>query len=93
MNIFKYPLEVTDVQTIQIPQGATILTVQVQYDKPCIWALVDPNEPVESRQIEIYGTGQQLDEDVRRRYIGTFQLRGGALIFHVFEPIKLGFTM
>lgn len=41
-TIYKYPLDVTDVQEIKLPVGAEILTVQAQNGTLCLWALVDP---------------------------------------------------
>ncbi len=42
-NIFKYTLHLNDSIKIKMPVGAEILTVQLQYGKPQLWALVDPN--------------------------------------------------
>lgn len=42
-KIYKYRIEVTDDQNIEMPVGAKILTVQTQNGVPCIWAMVDPN--------------------------------------------------
>ncbi len=42
-RVYKYELKVDDVTELQLPSGAEILTVQVQYGIPCLWALIDPN--------------------------------------------------
>lgn len=60
MKIFKYPLRVDDRQTVQLPKGAELLTVQVQHGSPCLWALVDEAAETESRVILMYGTGHAL---------------------------------
>lgn len=83
-TIFKYPIEVVDSQEIKMPIGAEVLTVQVQGDIPCLWALVESSVPSESRTILIFGTGHPVS-GLNNKYIGTFQL--GALVFHVFEPL------
>ena len=83
-RIFKYALETTDSQIVNMPKGAKILCIQVQYEKPCIWALVDPEKESEPRIFEIFGTGNPVP-DRDRRYIGTYQLMGGQLVFHCFE--------
>jgi hypothetical protein len=89
VRIWKFPLKVTDVQDIRMPQGANILCVQAQFDSPCIWALCDENAPTKNRTIYIYGTGHEVLEkhvhDCSETYIGTFQLFGGTAVFHVFE--------
>lgn len=46
-RIFKYQLEITDRQTILLPHDAEILSVQVQNQKPCLWAKVDEKMPPE----------------------------------------------
>lgn len=73
-----------------MPKGAQILCVQNQREKACIWALIDPNETEEEkRYFWIIGTGHGFayDED-KHVYIGTFQLDGGLLVYHVFEYTK-----
>ena len=84
--IWKFPLGVTDVQVLEVPFGAKFLTVQVQNGVPCLWALVNPESGKVGRTIEVFGTGHHMDES-DREYIGTFQLSGGALVFHVFERL------
>ncbi len=83
-KIFKYPLKVEDVQMIEMPKGAAILTVQAQQEIPCIWAEVDPDAPPVKRCFTTYGTGHRVEEIKARSYVGTYQLKGGALVFHVF---------
>lgn len=85
MRIWKYPLTVMNEQTLILPPGAQLLTVQVQDERPCLWALVDERAPSrQMRHLAIYGTGHPLPENPGT-YIGTFQLRGGAFVGHVFE--------
>lgn len=82
--IYKYKLEITDVQRVPLRPGAKILTVQMQNGVPCLWALVDePFTHSEYRTIYIVPTGVSFQEV--GRYIATFQTNDGALVFHVFE--------
>ncbi len=85
MKIWKWTLQLIDLQTIKMPIGAKMLTVQIQYGNPQLWALCDPEEPTEGRHIAIYGTGNPVPDIVGQQYIATFQLCNGELIFHVFE--------
>lgn len=48
-KIFKYQLETTDIQQVEMQQGAEILCIQTQNETPCIWALVEPNATVTKR--------------------------------------------
>lgn len=88
MRIWKFPLAVADQQLIEIPRGAKLLTAQIQYgDKLNLWALVDEHAPKGRRLIAIYGTGNPLPDEGFDfgRYIATFQIAQGALVFHVFD--------
>lgn len=82
-TIYKYPFRIDDEVEIEMPVGATLLTVQIQHGQPCLWALVDPVKSEERRKILIRGTGH--DAPGVGRYISTFQMQGGALVFHAFE--------
>jgi hypothetical protein len=81
-TIWKYSL--TPDCTLSMPVGSIILTVQEQEQRPCLWALVDPAAPHECRRFRTYGTGHPVADDPGE-YIGTFQLNGGSLVFHLFE--------
>lgn len=70
--------------TIEMPKGAKILAIQEQCNKPQMWALVDPEAEKESRHFLTIGTGHRINMDLGE-YHGTFQVDGGALVFHVFE--------
>ena len=80
MTIWKFPLQVTDVQHIQVPGHVETLCVQLQGDKPVVWVSCIPGQPNKLRTIRIYGTGQS---GVMGIYIGTFQ--EGPFVWHVFE--------
>ena len=86
-TIWKFQLEITDKQFVRMPQEAEILSVDSQNDTACIWALVDPNKPTEERCFEIFRTGHPVhcDMGIDRKFISTFQLRDGQLVFHCFE--------
>lgn len=85
-TIWKFELETTDRQKVEMPIGAKILTVQTQNETPCLWALVNPERKErKERYFEVFGTGHKIPLDLSREYIGTYQLKGGSLVFHVFE--------
>jgi hypothetical protein len=85
MTIWKFPVHVSDEVTVaSMSIGAQILCVQMQHDTPCLWALVDKNAKREERRFRIYGTGQDIPANPGE-YIGTVQMLGGMLVWHVFE--------
>lgn len=83
-TIYKYPLRIADEQEIYMPDGAIPLSVQMQGDHACLWVLVDPDRSQCKRRILIHGTGHSIEED-GIKYIATFQMSVGALVFHAFE--------
>lgn len=97
--IHKYQVAVEDEQRVRMPKGARILDVQAQGPFPCIWAIVDTEAELEERRFAVRGTGHELDDELatatigtsggngHARYIGTFQLHGGNLVFHLFERV------
>lgn len=83
-TVYKYALGgFGDWTTVFMPEGAEVLCVQAQNDEPFIWALITVGAPVTAYHFRVAGTGHDLGSNVGR-YIGTFQLNGGALVFHVF---------
>ena len=87
-TIWKYPLEITDRQNVLMPEGAEILSAQMQRDTLCLWALVNPDAPEQRREIEVLGTGNHATES-KRRYIATVQMCGGSLVWHIFERVVM----
>ena len=94
--IYKYPIDVTDLQEVEFPQGARILAVQVQKstggmlgplenETVCLWAMSRTDESKTVRRMfRIFGTGKPIDEDpADLDYIGTVQT--GPFVWHVFE--------
>jgi hypothetical protein len=83
--IYKYPILITDLQTITLPSGATFVKVGLDpQGQICLWAIVDPELPVTREYIHIRGTGQPLT-DLPTRYLGSFN--DGPFVWHVFQQI------
>lgn len=83
-TIWKFPLAVSAYQYIDMPAGARLLSAQMQGDTLCLWAQVDPDARTEPRLICVLGTGHPILHELGE-HLGTFQLFGGTLVFHVFE--------
>lgn len=87
-TIWKFPLgPVTDRRVVPMPYGAQVLHVQVQDDQPCLWALVEADNTLRSRTFRTFGTGYKIPYDAALAYVGTYQLAGGQLVYHVFEEV------
>ena len=89
-TVYKYPIAIEDFITLELPKRAVVLCVQMQQGQPNIWALVDPEQPTETRTFLMVGTGHPIMEEsyFRMVYVGTFQLHEGELVFHLFEVWK-----
>lgn len=83
-RIFKYPLEITDEQHVEMPFGASLLTAQFQGDDLVVWALVDAEEQeTKKKRFRIYGTGHPI-EGLPGSYLATAQEPMRGLVWHVF---------
>lgn len=83
-TIYKYPL-LPGRTYLEMPRGAQVLTVQMQRGSPYLWARVDPTEQKSMRVFEVFGTGHEMPDDPQLVYVATFQMDGGALVWHVFD--------
>ena len=86
-TVFKYKVLPSTEFEIQMPRHAEILTVQVQNEEVFMWARVDTEEDCVYRRFGVFGTGHDMPDKalVEPKYIGTFQLCGGSIVFHLFE--------
>ncbi len=91
-TIWKYILRIENTQSVQMPKHAVLLSVGMQADKLCLWALVHPGGKQEHREIYIAGTGHPAHARTMERYnfIGTAIDEGLGLVWHVFDggPIQ-----
>lgn len=86
MKIWKFILEITDAQQVQMPKNAKILSAQLQHGKLCVWALCDEEAELATRKFNVYGTGHKLPENAHiGEFVATFQMAAGSLVFHLFE--------
>ena len=84
-TIWKYELTPNGQQSLPIPAGGQVLSVQAGTNNaPLLWVLVDPDLPPRERFFGIYTTNTALPDDPGR-YVGSFLLYEGSLEFHLFE--------
>ena len=85
MRIFKYPIEITDIQDLILPADSKILSFQFQNGMPCIWALVHTaaGTPDVRRRIHIYGTGHPIIQ--QGQFVGTVQQPNSPFVWHLFD--------
>ena len=85
--VWKYPVEIKGKFEIVMPHDAQILKCENQFDRPFLWALVNPEEKVTvTKRFILLGTGHETEEQIVN-HISTFQVQNGAYIFHLFEVL------
>jgi len=84
-RIFKYVLPLSDDPIVPMPIGAEVISAQGQDLTPVIWAIVDPDQPTVQRRFRIVGTGHPCEDVDFDQFVGTVQLHGERLVFHVFD--------
>ena len=84
-TIHKYQMKDL-ISPVMMTVGAEILSIQIQHSVICIWAMVSIGAVLVERNIVIFGTGQELPEDIRGfKYITTIQM--GGFVWHFFERV------
>jgi len=86
-TIWKYSLQLTDRQAIVMPIGSKILSAQDQHGTLTLWVLVNTDSPTIRRFVAVHGTGHEIadNEFENGRYIGSVQMHGGSLVWHVVD--------
>ncbi len=81
--IWKFPFEIKSPVEIHMPEFSTILHVDVQNSVPCLWAIVDTEQPVVPVYFHLVGTGKPLSNSLsKRNHVATFQ--DGQFVWHLF---------
>lgn len=83
MTIWKYPLEITRSQCIEVPSDSRALSAALQNGDLCVWFLVEESRPKQTRRILIYGTGNPIGGVFAGWFIGSVQQ--GPFVWHVFD--------
>lgn len=85
-TIWKYPIKVTDAQTVLLPPRAEILCVGLDVTgEPSIWVRTERLPADVERTLYVVGTGHDLP-DGDNRYVGSFKSASGLFMWHVWEP-------
>jgi hypothetical protein len=82
-TIWKFPIEITDRQELNMPGEAKILSVGLDPSGvPCVWAMVQPGKTERRFHVHIVGTGNPAESAVGQRFVGSFVQ--GPFVWHVF---------
>ena len=83
-QVWKYRIPPQDHQTLSVPKGSQFLHFALQDDQPNLWFLVDPSTDMETRELRLAGTGQNIWEE-NLTYVGTAVGHMGQFVWHLFE--------
>jgi len=86
LRIYKFPIEITDIQTLSIKGYNRCLSVIEQNDKLVIYAYVDiDNENEKQVEIAVIGTGNSITGEIMFNwtFLGTVQTKIG-FVWHVY---------
>jgi hypothetical protein len=88
ITIHKHAVPLEQTFTLDLPEGATFLSVQVQHGTAQMWFRVDDSRPLKAQRFEVCSTGNPLlPMAVVWPFLGTFQLGDGALVLHLFGGV------
>lgn len=83
-SIWKYPLDGSLNQVIEIPEGGIFRSVAIQGNNITLWFEVNVNAPKERRQFCVFVTGWQTEGDPSGlTFLGTVFDYG--FVWHVYE--------
>ncbi len=90
LKVFKYEVPIDDCFSLDLPEEATVLHVEVQHEIPQLWALINPNTSIKTtRRFRLAGTGHEITERADKlQHIGSLLMRGGGVVWHVFEVLE-----
>lgn len=74
-TIYKYVFSIDDTIDLNVPEGAEFLAVQMQRGQPCVWAIVTPGAPRETRVLRLRGTGHAMQGN-EGRHVRVSSFRG-----------------
>jgi len=85
LTVYKYQARIEYHVKVKMPSGAKILKGDEQNGAFVIWALVNTENELVTRNLRLVATGRTIAEPVEKLvYINTFTSVGG-LVWHLFE--------
>jgi L-2-hydroxyglutarate oxidase LhgO len=81
-RIYKYTLELTDNQIVEVPIGSRILSVKSQNESLVVYILIEYTATTNMRyEFLIHGTGHYADDVANATFIDSVMFKDGSLVF------------
>lgn len=88
-TIYRFPLPIRDIFTLELPLGSKFLAAECQLrapHEPSMWFLLDPERERVTRTFAVIGTGNPVPEYIQEsEHLTTFQMLVGQFVWHLFE--------
>jgi hypothetical protein len=84
-TIWKYGFEIEEHFSIDMPEKAEVLSIQLQDGIPFMWVRVDPENETRPKEFTIVGTGHPAPPTLK--HLGTIQTHrySQTFVWHIFE--------
>jgi len=82
-KIFKYEIPMSC--QVVMPSGAFILHIDGVGNKLFVWAKVDTDAPLETKEFVVLNTGDEVPNGFK--HLKTVLFHGGSTVRHVFLPV------
>jgi hypothetical protein len=84
-RVFKYPLEITDEQSILIPKNHNIISVIEKDNVPVVYVIVEDNDPCQvERHFSIRGTGHSIPGNIEAlTFLGSIKTHNDQFVWHI----------
>ena len=90
MVVYKYELDWSEHQRIEVPRYSKVLNVKEQKDKAVIYVLCNESETLKSTlEVLVVPTGYVIPQTglISYTYLDTVNIQDGNLMFHIFYKL------
>lgn len=85
ITIHKQVLKLAQIQSIYVPLNSEFLCTKMQYGDICLWYKCNTDEKYVHVDIDIFGTGTEIENNEDLVYIDTVISNEGSFVWHIFR--------
>lgn len=85
-RVLKFPIEIQDKQTVQVPADAKFISVIEQNNAPALYAIADTDKENVDVVVLLRGTGHPImgADGYDCEFLGTIETHEKSLVWHIF---------